>query len=158
MRLKAIMAELHMFDGDINWERPVRLGLSIDGRDFLRVSVDRGESLLLDAEPLVEFDMGQYGTLVIRDFTDRLDATLCQGEIAAPRRILDSDRLIGLCSADLMKGCSSFGQMATNFTGVMKPDSKENGFPKGSSLPLAPACGRRALELGLNTDQARGSE
>jgi len=96
MRLQAIMAELHLFDGDINWERPVRLGMSIDGRDFLRMSVDGGETLKLDGEQLVEFDMGQYGSTVIRDFADRLDANLRQGEVAAPRRILDRGRLIGL--------------------------------------------------------------
>jgi hypothetical protein len=137
MRLKAVMAELHMFGGDINWERPVRLGLSIDGRNFLRISVDRGETLLLDGEPLVEFDMGQYGSLVIRDFTDRLDATLTQGEIAAPRRILDGDRLIGLVFSRPDKGLLFLWASGDEFHWGDDARFKGEWFPEG----VVPALG-----------------
>lgn len=68
----AITAELHLFDGDIRWEQPIRLGLALGDHEFLRLSSYRGDLIVLDHEPLQALEMDELGQIVVRDVTDRL--------------------------------------------------------------------------------------
>jgi hypothetical protein len=87
MRLEAITAELHVFDGVINWRQPLKLGLSIRERKLLRLGSRGGDTLTLDHEPLMEMDMEEFGQVVVRDITDRLGASLRDSETGEARLI-----------------------------------------------------------------------
>jgi len=95
--LLAITAELHVFDGATNWAQPLRLGVSIAGRDFIRICERRGDSIHFDSQPLEEANLGEGGRVEIYDITARVSPALRNREIGAPRVIHDGGgRPIGL--------------------------------------------------------------
>lgn len=97
MKLLAITAELHVFEGVTNWEQPLRLGIALEGREFIRICEQRGDSIPLDAQPLQAADLGEGGRVEVRDLTERLDPSLRGDDIAAVRAIEEAERrTIGL--------------------------------------------------------------
>ncbi len=107
LRLLAITAELHVFEGVTNWQQPLRLGLVLEGRGFIRVCERRGDSIRFDDHPLETADWGEGGRVEIHDLTERLDPGLRGGEIEAVRVIEDSEGLaVGL--ALLRRGAPAF--------------------------------------------------
>jgi len=99
MKLISITANLHSFNGELNWTDPTRVRLAFsDGRSLrVRVATD-GESIVLDDLPLDEpFDMGQYGRVEVHDFHNRIEPLLLDSEIATLNAIHDGNgRMIGL--------------------------------------------------------------
>ncbi|HYE27369.1 MAG TPA: hypothetical protein VEA61_03945 [Allosphingosinicella sp.] len=96
-RLLAITAELHVFDEVVNWRQPLRLGLVLEGRPFLRIREQRGDSIGFDDRPLEAADLGEGGRVEVHDFTHRIDPTLRGAALDALRAIEGSDgRTLGL--------------------------------------------------------------
>lgn len=107
MRLLAITAELHVFEGATNWEQPLRLGIALEGRPFIRMCEQRGDSIRFDDHPLQPADLGEGGGVEVRDLTERLDPDLRGAEIEEVRAIEDPEGLpVGL--ALLRRGASAF--------------------------------------------------
>lgn len=97
LKLLAVTAELHVFDGATNWEQPLRLGIALEGRPFIRICEQRGDSIRFDDRPLQPADLGEGGRVEVRDVTERLDPALRGGEIESVRAIEDSEGLaVGL--------------------------------------------------------------
>jgi hypothetical protein len=84
-RLLAITAELHAFRREVNWDQPLRLGISIGGRPFIRMWQQRGDRVGFDACPLEPEDFGEVGRIEIHDVTDRFDPGLRNAEIVEAR-------------------------------------------------------------------------
>lgn len=87
MKLLAILAELHLFDGVPNYEQPLRLGLDIEGRPFLRLCEQWGDSVRVDGHRLEPTDLGEGGEVVVGDVTSRLDPSLTGAELESVRLI-----------------------------------------------------------------------
>ena len=89
LRLVAITAELHEYEGRINWKQPVRLGVEISGLGFIRICEQRGDCVRFDRDPLEAADLGEGGSIEVRDITDHVDPSLRGAEVAEPRLIHD---------------------------------------------------------------------
>jgi hypothetical protein len=87
LRLLAVTAELHVFAGVTNWDQPLRLGIALEGRAFLRVCEQRGDSIGFDDRPLEPADLGEGGRVEVHDLTERLGPNLRGVEIASVRAI-----------------------------------------------------------------------
>jgi hypothetical protein len=100
LKLRAITAEIHVFEGAIDWAHPLRLRVSIHGRDSIRICEQRGDGISFDGRPLEPADLGEGGLVEVHDITDRLDPALRGSEIEAVRIIHDEEgRLVGLALA-----------------------------------------------------------
>ena len=99
MKIIAVKAELHIFSGEVNWARPLRLQICLaDGGAFrLRIAGDGG-GLVVERLPLEPpLDMGEYGRTGIFDFTDRLGPATTLEAIGEPLAIRNrAGLLIGL--------------------------------------------------------------
>ncbi len=99
MKILAVNAELHIFAGEVDWARPLRLQILFgDGAALrLRGSGD-GEGLVVDRLPLEPpMDMGEYGRTDIFEITDRLEPALRHDVVGEPVAIRNpAGRLIGL--------------------------------------------------------------
>ena len=89
LRLVAITAELHEYEGRINWQQPVRLGVEISGLGFIRICEQRGDCVRFDREPLEAADLGEGGRIEVRDITERIDPSLRGAAVGEPRLIHD---------------------------------------------------------------------
>jgi hypothetical protein len=87
MKLLAILAELHLFEGVPNFDQPLRLGLDIEGRPFLRLCEQWGDSVSVDSQRLEPADFGEGGEVVVGDVTARIDPSLTGAELEAVRVI-----------------------------------------------------------------------
>ncbi|HEX6374558.1 MAG TPA: hypothetical protein VFZ91_02450 [Allosphingosinicella sp.] len=97
IRLLAVRAELHVFAGIVYWRQPLRLGLVLQGRAFVRIREQRGDSIGFDARPLEGADLGEGGCVQVHDVTDRLDPRLRGAAIETLRTIGDGEgRTLGL--------------------------------------------------------------
>lgn len=99
MRLISITANLHSFNGALDWRSPTRVRLAFSDGSAVRVRVDGdGESVILDDLPLdAPFDMGQYGRIEAHDLCNQVDPLLLESEIATLNAIHSvDDRIIGL--------------------------------------------------------------
>ena len=99
MKSVAVIAELHIFDGEADWKRPVRLQIRYGGGPALRLlGAGDGEGLVVDRLPLEPpVDMGEYGRTDIFDITDRLGPALQREAVGEPVAIRNpARRLIGL--------------------------------------------------------------
>ena len=91
MLLLAITAELHVFEGEICWDEPLRIGILTSGRRFIRLWQQRGDNVGFDERPLEPEDFGEGGRVEVHDITDRLGPELRGQAIGSPRIILDPD-------------------------------------------------------------------
>ena len=91
MHLLAITAELHVFEGEVHWDQPFRLGISISGGPFIRMWQQRGDSVQFDDHPLQPEDFGEAGRVEVHDITDRLDPSLRNERIGNARTIHAGD-------------------------------------------------------------------
>ncbi len=91
MHLLAITAELHVFEGKVHWDQPLRLGISISGHPFIRMWQQRGDSVGFDQRPLESEDFGEVGRVDIYDITDRLDPTVRYEEVGTARIVQAGD-------------------------------------------------------------------
>ena len=99
MKLSAIHADLHAYEGKVNWAEPVRLALSFDDGSKLRLGVGGdGQTLTIDRLPLTgPIDMDEYGCVEVHDYADVLRPGLRDAELARPQVIRDgAGRAIGL--------------------------------------------------------------
>lgn len=78
MKLAAIMAEFHEFEGRWDWHRPLRVRLEFADAPPVRVELmSDGESMRVDSLPLEgPLDMGEYGATFILDVTERFAPAL----------------------------------------------------------------------------------
>jgi hypothetical protein len=90
-RLLAITVELHVFRDEVNWEQPLRLGIAIAGRPFIRMWQQRGDRVGFDSRPLEPEDFGQVGRVEIHDVTERFDPALRGVEVAEARIVQDRE-------------------------------------------------------------------
>src|SRR5688572_19707179 len=99
MRLRAIFANVHVYDGPPQVRTPLRFRLSFSDGSFIRL---RGSSdastMILDDLPLdAPFDMENYGRVEMCDFTAEIDPSLGDTEIGQPRIVQTADgRTVGL--------------------------------------------------------------
>jgi hypothetical protein len=84
-RILAITVELHVFRDEVNWEQPLRLGIAIDGRPFIRMWQQRGDRVGFDSRPLEPEDFGQVGRVEIHDVTERFNPALRGAEVTEAR-------------------------------------------------------------------------
>lgn len=99
MKLSAIHADLHSYEGKVNWAEPARLALSFDDGSLLRLGVGGdGATLRIDRLSLEgPIDMGEYGRVEVHDYADLLRPGLKGAELERVRVIRDSaGRVIGL--------------------------------------------------------------
>jgi hypothetical protein len=87
MHLLAITAELRVFEGEIHWDQPFKLGIEISGRPFIQMWQQRGDSVRFDDQPLEPEDFGEVGRVEIHDITDRLDPGLRNERVGNARII-----------------------------------------------------------------------
>jgi hypothetical protein len=107
LKLLSISAELLVYEGVVH-RQPLRLGIRLEGRGFIRVCEQRGDSVPIDDKPLAPADFGEGGRVVVEDITDCLDPDLADSEIGAVRRIDNEEgRPIGvaLVRADAAPFC-----------------------------------------------------
>jgi len=90
MKLAAILAEFHEFEGKWDWHRPIGVRLEFADAPPIRIElVSDGESMRVDSLPLEgPLDMGEYGATFIHDVSDRFapelrGADVCVKGIAA---------------------------------------------------------------------------
>ena len=99
MKLAAIHADLHVFDGEVNFGAPLRLLLRFKDGAQLRLQVaGDGEGMVLDRLPLeAPFDMGECGRVDRFDVTARLFPALAGAPIERLRAIdIRAGKRIGL--------------------------------------------------------------
>ncbi|MFL6843662.1 MAG: hypothetical protein ACJ8ER_02135 [Allosphingosinicella sp.] len=99
MKLSAILADLHVFEGQVNWAKPLRLALVFDDGSSLRLDVGaEGETLIVDRLPLEgPIDMDDYGRVEVHDITHLLGAGLGRIEAGPPVVVRDeAGRAIGV--------------------------------------------------------------
>jgi hypothetical protein len=87
--LLAIMAELHVFEEEIRWDEPLRIGILTSGQRFIRMWQQRGDNVGFDERPLEPEDYGEGGRVEVHDITDRLGPSLRGQAIGTPRIIQD---------------------------------------------------------------------
>jgi hypothetical protein len=87
LRLLAITVELHAFRDELNWDEPLRLGVNISGRPFIRMWQQRGDSVGFDGHALEPEDFGEAGRVEVHDITERLDPSLRNAPIREVRMI-----------------------------------------------------------------------
>lgn len=97
MRLSAITANRHIFDGQVNG-KPYQLLLNFDRAKALHLKVAAdGEQMTADAGPLdVQFDMNEYGHTDVSDVTQSLFPTLQGLEIVVVEALTLCGRQIGV--------------------------------------------------------------
>lgn len=95
-RLLAITVELHAFDQELNWEEPLKLGLEISGRPFIRMWQQRGDRVGFDGQALQPEDFGAAGRVEIHDITDRLYPGLRNMDVSEVRIVETGDGPVGL--------------------------------------------------------------
>ena len=91
MRLIAITVELHAFREELNWEEPLKLGIAITERPFIRMWQERGDRVGFDELPLQPEDFGDAGRVEVHDITDRLYPGIRNMEIGEVR-IIEADK------------------------------------------------------------------
>jgi hypothetical protein len=96
MRLLAMFVELHVFRGEVNWEQPLRIGVELSGRSFIRMWQQRCNHVGFDAHPLDPEDFGEVGRVEVRDVTDRFAAGLREAEFTEARIIHEATEPVGL--------------------------------------------------------------
>lgn len=99
MKLCAVDADLHSYEGKVNWPEPASLALSFDDGSRLRLGVGGdGATLRIDRLPLEgPIDMEEYGRVEVHDYADFLRPGLKWAGLERPRVIRDSaGRTIGL--------------------------------------------------------------
>ena len=132
MKLVAILAELHIFEGVANWAQPLRLGVAVEGRPFLRICERRGDSITLDEAPLEPADLGEGGRVEVFDLTARLDPTLSGAQLEAVRRIEDGEgRLLGVALMRRPQGPFCIWIEDDEFYWGSEPALKSAPFPEG---------------------------
>ena|SRR5881628_2205026 len=97
MRLKSIVANRHIFNGQVNG-KPLRLLLSFDSDRALRLQVaGDGERMIADKGQLdAPFDMGEHGRTDIADVTQSLFATLRELEVMEVEALVWKGRRVGV--------------------------------------------------------------
>ena len=97
MRLNSIIANRHIFDGQVNG-KPLRLLLNFDGGNALRLQVaGDGEQMIADDGPLLApFDMDECGQTDIADVTQSLFPTLQGLEVAQVEALASNGKRIGV--------------------------------------------------------------
>ena len=85
MRICAVMADMHLFEGRLN-PHPVRLRLEFSDGSGLRLRIaGDGATLMLDGLPLEgPIDLGESGRVETRDVTAALESSLAAAEIGQP--------------------------------------------------------------------------
>ncbi|MGK9169808.1 hypothetical protein KXR53_26075 [Inquilinus limosus] len=99
MRLISITANLHSFNGELNWANPIMVRLAFNNGRAVRVRVAAdGESVILDDLPLDQpCDMGQYGRIEVHDFSSKIDPLFLNSETITSSAIHSDDgRMVGL--------------------------------------------------------------
>ena len=96
MRLLAITAEVHAFQGELNWEEPLRLGINLGGRPFIRMWQQRGDRVGFDDQPLQPEEFGEAGRVEVHDITDRLDPGLRNVDVSEVRIVEAGAEPVGL--------------------------------------------------------------
>lgn len=97
MKLLSLTAEIYVNGEQIHWTRPLRLGVAIDGRDFLRVRERSGDSIQVDSYPLAPAILGEGRRIEVHDITERVDPTLRGADVLSVRFItLERRSLIGV--------------------------------------------------------------
>ena len=96
MRLLAITVELHAFQEELNWEEPLKLGIEIEGRPFIRMWQQRGDRVGFDDQPLQAEDFGDAGRVEVHDITDRLYPGIRNMEVVEVRMIEAGTEPVGL--------------------------------------------------------------
>ena len=81
--LKAVFANRHIFDGQVNG-KPIRLLLSFDRDRALRLKgAADGQSMVVDHGALdSSYDMGKYGSVDVADVTASMFPELCDVEVS----------------------------------------------------------------------------
>jgi hypothetical protein len=87
VKLLAILAELHRFEGVANYDQPLRLGLDIEGRPFLRLCEQWGDGIRVDNQRLEPADFGEGGSVEVADVTAHIDPRLAGAELRAARLV-----------------------------------------------------------------------
>ena len=96
MRLVAITVELHAFQEELNWEEPLKLGIEISGRPFIRMWQQRGDRVGFDDQPLQTEDFGDAGRVEVHDITDRLYPGIRGMEVGEVRIVEADTEPVGL--------------------------------------------------------------
>ena len=83
MILKAITAELHRFDGALNWNNPIRVRFEFQDALPVRIKVaSDGETVIVDHAPLEPpFDMEEYGSIEHADAGKRIAANVIGADV-----------------------------------------------------------------------------
>ncbi len=99
MRVTSVFADLHVFDGVVNWAQPSCVALTFSDGFYIRLcGASDGETMVFDRLPLDgPYDMQECGRVEVHDVTDRIDPSLRGCECAKPVTIHDgSGHVIGL--------------------------------------------------------------
>lgn len=97
MRLNSIVANRHIFDGQVNG-KPLRLLLNFDHGNALRLQVAaNGEQIIVDDGPLdVPFGMDEYGEMDVADVTQSLFPALQDLEVAQVETLAVTGKRVGV--------------------------------------------------------------
>lgn len=97
MRLNSILANRHIFDGQVNG-KPLRLLLNFDRGNALRLQIAaNGEQIIVDDGPLhAPFEMDEYGQVDIADLTQSLFPTLQGLEVEQVETLAVKDNRVGV--------------------------------------------------------------
>ena len=144
VHLLAITAELHVFEGMVHWDQPLRLGISISGQPFIRMWQQRGDSAGFDQHPLETEDFGEVGRVDVYDITDRLDPTLRNEEVGAVHIIQAGDAgPIGLALPRPGRKAFCLWINEDAFRCGDEAALGEESFPQGRKAAIGPALSQR---------------
>jgi len=94
--LLAITAEIHAFGDELSWEEPLKLGVEISGRPFIRMWQQRGDRVGFDDQALQPEDFGAAGQVEVHDITDRLYPGIRNMEVGEVRIVEAGAEPVGL--------------------------------------------------------------
>lgn len=90
-KIKAILGELHRFEGQLNWQNPIALRLEYEDGTSIRVrGASDGESIALDRLPLEPFNLDENTQFEVHDLSDRFDPKLREREAGTPTLVRDA--------------------------------------------------------------------
>ena len=97
MRLNAVTANCHLFDGNVNG-KPIRIRIEFDGGKALRLQVaGDGHRMVIDNELLDEpFEMGKFGRLDSADVSEEILPLLGDRDVASLNAMELDGQQVGL--------------------------------------------------------------
>jgi hypothetical protein len=96
VRLLAITVELHAFQEELDWEEPLKLGIEISGRPFIRMWQQRGDRVGFDDQALHPEDFGAAGRVEVHDITGRLYPGIRNMDVSEVRMVEAGTEPVGL--------------------------------------------------------------